>query len=150
MECQWWMGPMIEGYDFPHKNNVVAALVAVAGAALEACGTITQQRNVTGPPLERKPLELIDASLGKTVGHRLLIGCQHVHGEILTFHECRQAPGGLGQAPEHHGRLQGHRIETTGCQSHVPTFGVPGGDNGNAGGEGAQRVAELPAINNHI
>ncbi|MCY1311462.1 hypothetical protein D9M70_617640 [compost metagenome] len=94
--------------------------------------------------LER--FELVAGAFGETVGQHLLVSCQNVHGKVRALGKGVCRGGILVDAPQHHRRVDRYRVETVGSQSIVLTIQATGGNDGHAGGEGAQRLAELPGF----
>ena len=74
---------------------------------------------------------------------RLLVGRQHMDRVVGAVHERRHRAGGMRQAPQHQRRRQRHRVEGIGGEPDRHVFRRAGGDDGDAGGEHAERTAEF-------
>jgi hypothetical protein len=79
----------VETKNLTDEDDVIAPLVLVAGATLETGSASIQQRNIARPARHRQSGEFVDATLGKAIGHRLLIGSQHMHCKVLRPGEGR-------------------------------------------------------------
>ncbi|MNL27304.1 hypothetical protein D3C87_1488870 [compost metagenome] len=109
---------VIEGEDFTDKNHVVAAFILEGGAALKTCRAVLQQRRPADAMVQLDLRKLVLALGGETSRQSFLFGGQHVDVPVFAAGEDWQAAGLLGQAPEHHRRIERHRVETVGRDTH--------------------------------
>ena len=97
---------MLEHEHLADEDLMITAFVAVCGTAFEARRATVEQRDTAMAARNVETGELVGAALREQVGQRLLVGGEHVHGEVLGRHECRQARRALGEAPQHERRFQ--------------------------------------------
>jgi hypothetical protein len=134
------------GQHLADEDDVVAAVVAERGAALEAGAAAGDQRHVALARVKRDTGELVLAGAGEAVRQRLLVIGQDVHVPELGRLEHGQAARVAGQAPQHHRGLQRHRIEAVGRDADRRAVGGTRGHDGHAGGKHAQRLPEVPGV----
>ncbi len=85
----------------------------------------------------------VDAARGEALGQGLLVGREHVDGVVRTVAKVRHRACMVRQAPEHQRGRKRHRVERVGREAHQRAVGRARGDDGHAGGEHAQRRAEV-------
>ena len=134
---------LVEGDYGADEYHVVAAFIAVRGAALKSCSASLEQRNIARSALYREGSELIGPAGGEALREIVLSRRQDMHGEVLRCQERGKAQGMPRQAPQHHGRIQRHGVKAVRGQSDVLARGIAGRDDGDAGCEGAEGAPKL-------
>ena len=87
--------------------------------------------------------EAVDAAGGEAFGQLALLGGENVDGVVRASAEDRHRAGLQPQAPQHQRRRHRHRVEGIGGQADRRAVFRAGGDDGDAGGEQAERGSEI-------
>src|SRR5690606_38391873 len=72
LERQWWQVALIEAQHLANKDHMVATFIHKGGAALKACGTVVQQRNIVDAAIQFDAGKLVLATGGETAGEGFL------------------------------------------------------------------------------
>src|SRR5690606_12914747 len=104
---------------FTDDDVVITAVVAGYRPALEAGTAVADQGHVAAAAFQVEPGEAVRARRREQRRQPALIFRQDMHGETVVFHEGRAAASALGQAPQHHGRVEGNGTEAVDRQAHV-------------------------------
>ena len=138
------------GLDRAEKNDVVAAIIPVGGAALEIGDAAGKNRRIAKARRPFDPGEFVFRGFREFVGERLLRCAEHIDREMAGVLEDAQALRKHPKAPQHQRRIQRNRGERIAGQP----IGLPVGrhrrDDGDAGGVGAERVAKIPRVDRRI
>src|SRR5581483_3428021 len=132
--------------DMADEDDVVAAVMAELVAALEMRRRADQHRRPRFRDDVADIEELVVALLGELVRQLDLVPGEDVDDEMRPLLEGGQALRVKRAAPQHQRRVQRHRGERV--RRHAVEFAVAaaGGDDRYAGGEGAERVAQLARV----
>ena len=128
--------------DFAQENRVVSAFVFETRRTPEARGTAFEAGRAFGPVAAIETAELVRAPAGEAVGEFLLVGGQDMYGPGPGGAEHRQVAAAEREAPQDHRRVERDGIEAVGGQPGRLALGIIGGHDGDAGHEGAERIAE--------
>ncbi len=130
------------GKHLADEDHVVPAVVPECRAALKTGRALGEQGGRADSHVQRQPGKFVASLRGETTRQALLVGGQHMHVPVQALLEDRQAPGRLGQAPEHKRRIEGHRVETVGGNPDGRVVSGTRGDDGHPGREGAEGCPE--------
>ena len=133
---------MIVSQHLANEDDVIAAVVAEGGAALEARGALLEQRRLADAVVELEAGKFVLTLAGEAARQVFLVDRQYVHVPVLGAGKGRQAACILGQAPQHHGRIERDRIEAVGGDADHFAIRSAGGDDGDASRESAKCSAE--------
>ena len=89
---------------------------------------------------------LLGAAPGEAVGEGFLLVAEHVDRQWPAAREHLAGGALAGEAEQHQRRREGHRVEGADGGAHRPAVGVPGGDDGDAGGKQAEDPAEQASV----
>ena len=115
-----------------------------------AASAYTKDRAAAGPAVVDHAVPFVFALGGETLGKMLVVVAQDVDGEMIGGVEIAEAVGLAVEAEQHQRRVERDRAEGTGGEPAGPAVGSGGGDDSDAGGETAQRVAEGSAVDRHV
>jgi len=103
---------LVEGDYRRRRNHMIAAFIAVRGAALKSCQRILEQRKYRPVALYREGSELIGPAGGESLrGDRFpAFAARTCTGEGFAA-GTREGSGMARQAPQHHGRIQRHGVK---------------------------------------
>ena len=130
-------------FDFADKDDVVAFFVAAAVKAFKrGHGALDQRRAMlAGVPVHAGVA--VNVFGGELVGQRGLFGTEHVNRVVAAGQQRGHRARFHGQAPQHQGGRQRHRVEGADRQTHQAPGGVDGGDDRHTRGKLPQGVAKL-------
>src|SRR5690606_19157287 len=91
LERQRWQMALVEAEYLADEDHVITALIHEGGAALEARGTVVQQRDIVDAAVQLDTGELVLAAGGEAPGELLLLHRQHMDVPVLGVGEGVQA-----------------------------------------------------------
>ncbi|MCY1441451.1 hypothetical protein D9M71_577680 [compost metagenome] len=116
---------------------MVAAFVFTPQFALDDGCRVGQQRVAQFAQSPVDPLCLVLAFFSEGIGFVALVGGEQVDGEALVADQHRIGVGAVVGAEQHQCRVHGQGAEGAGGQPDDLAIVIQGGDDGDAGGEGA-------------
>ncbi len=135
-------GGFAEILDPADENGVVAAGVGGFVGDFEGRAASGENRGAAAAGLPGQADETVGRPGGETVGEVLLVDRQDVDGVMAGLAKGGEIVRAVVQAPEHQRRLQRHRREGIDGQADRMTVRVDGRDDGDAGREAAQGIAQ--------
>ncbi|MCY1451230.1 hypothetical protein D9M71_680860 [compost metagenome] len=134
---------IVERNHLAEHDPVVAAIHHLPLLALEARRAVGEQRRTALADLVIDTGELVFPRPGEVIGQVDLVGGKDVHREMAGLAEYLVAAGALVDAPENQRRVQRYGVETVGRHAGLGAGSAGGSDDGDAGGEVAQRATEV-------
>ena len=140
------VGGFGEAFDAANENGMVAGQVGGFVRHFEASAGTGQQRCAAQAGLPGQAGEAVGRPGGEAVGKFLLVGGEDGDGVVAGAAEGFEIVRVVIQAPEHERRRQRNSRERIDGQADGVPIGINGGDDGNAGRETSQCVAQGSAV----
>src|SRR5882757_2220250 len=110
---------MTESHHLSHQYLVVASIIAKRQPALELRDAARKEWRPPDAAFELQIGEAILHARGESIGQRLLVCRQDMHGETRTLSEGAQRRRRAIEAPEHQRRFERDRIEAVGSYTDI-------------------------------
>ena len=138
--------PLAEAFDPADENGVIAAGMGGFVGDFKGGTASGKNRCAADTGLPGQAGKAVGRPGGEAVGEFLLVGGQDVDGVVTGLAEGGKVVRVVVEAPEHQGRIERDGRKGIDGEPDRLAVGVDGRDDGDAGGEASERVAQRAGV----